>query len=106
MTTHWHRREPGGAVKHWVKSNAIKMYDKAGAVLRIETVINDPTEFFVHRPREVISQKPGGNRSLRKPGMMLCFGHGTEARYADGLRHRDSAGATDSAGGSALLARH
>ena len=51
VRTHWHRREPGGAVKHWVKSNAIKMYDKAGAVLRIETVINDPSEFFVHRPR-------------------------------------------------------
>ena len=27
------------------------MYDKAGRVLRIETVINDPKEFFVHRPR-------------------------------------------------------
>ena len=27
------------------------MYDKAGRVLRIETVINDPREFFVHRPR-------------------------------------------------------
>ena len=51
VKTHWHRREPGGAVKHWVKRNALKMYDKAGVVLRIETVINDPTEFFVHRPR-------------------------------------------------------
>ena len=51
VRTHWHRREPGGAVKHWIKGNAIKMYDKAGAVLRIETVINDPGEFFVHRPR-------------------------------------------------------
>jgi hypothetical protein len=51
VRTQWHRREPGGAVKHWIKRNAIKMYDKAGAVLRIETVINDPSEFFVHRPR-------------------------------------------------------
>ena len=51
IRTHWHRREPGGAVKHWIKGNAIKMYDKAGAVLRIETVINEPGEFFVHRPR-------------------------------------------------------
>ena len=51
VRTHWRRREPGAAVKHWVKSNAIKMYDKAGRVLRIETVINDPREFFVHRPR-------------------------------------------------------
>jgi hypothetical protein len=52
VKTHWHRREPGAAVKHWVKRNALKMYDKAGTVLRIETVINDPREFFVHRPRQ------------------------------------------------------
>jgi hypothetical protein len=51
VQTHWHRREPGGSVKHWVKGNAIKMYDKHGTVLRIETVINNPREFFVHRPR-------------------------------------------------------
>ena len=47
----WHPREPGGGVKHWVKRNALKMYDKEGSVLRIETVINNPKEFFVHRPR-------------------------------------------------------
>jgi hypothetical protein len=49
--TRWHRREPGAAVKHWIKRNALKMYDKVGRVLRIETVINDPKEFFVHRCR-------------------------------------------------------
>lgn len=52
VRTHWHRREPGAAVKHWIKRNALKMYDKDGRVLRIETVINDPREFFVHRCRE------------------------------------------------------
>jgi hypothetical protein len=52
VKTHWRRREPGAAVKHWVKGNALKMYDKGGTVLRIETVINDPREFFVHRPRQ------------------------------------------------------
>jgi hypothetical protein len=51
VRTHWHRREPGAAVKHWVKRNALKMYDKDGTVLRIETVINNPREFFVHRVR-------------------------------------------------------
>jgi hypothetical protein len=52
VRTHGHRREPGAAVKHWVKRNALKMYDKHGTVLRIETVINNPREFFVHRPRQ------------------------------------------------------
>jgi hypothetical protein len=51
VTTRWHRREPGGAVKHYIKGNAIKMYDKAGLVLRIETVINRPHEFRVYRHR-------------------------------------------------------
>jgi hypothetical protein len=51
VRTYWHRREPGAAVKHWVKRNALKMYDKDGRVLRIETVINNPREFFVHRAR-------------------------------------------------------
>jgi hypothetical protein len=51
VQTRWHRREPGAAVKHWIKGNAIKMYDKHGSVLRIETVIRNPREFFVHRVR-------------------------------------------------------
>jgi len=51
VRTHWHRREPGASVKHWVKRNALKMYDKDGSVVRIETVINNPKEFFVHRVR-------------------------------------------------------
>jgi hypothetical protein len=49
--TKWHRREAGAAVKHWIKRNALKMYDKDGTVLRIETVIHDPREFYVRRQR-------------------------------------------------------
>jgi hypothetical protein len=48
----WDRRQPGASVKHWIKRNVLKMYDKDGTVLRIETVINDPKEFFVHRCRD------------------------------------------------------
>lgn len=51
ITTRWYRRQPGAAVKHWIKRNALKMYDKDGLVLRIETVINNPREFYVHRHR-------------------------------------------------------
>jgi hypothetical protein len=51
VKTTWQRRQPGAAVKHWMKRNALKMYDKDGTVLRIEPVINDPSEFFVHRCR-------------------------------------------------------
>ncbi len=45
-------RWPGARVKHRVKNNWLKMYDKFGCVLRIETVINNPREFKVRRLRQ------------------------------------------------------
>jgi hypothetical protein len=45
-------REPGARVKHRVKENWLKMYDKFGVILRVETVINNPREFKVRRCRE------------------------------------------------------
>jgi hypothetical protein len=43
------RRTEGVRVKHRVDDNSIKMYDKQGSVLRIETTINDPRRFRVRR---------------------------------------------------------
>ena len=43
------RRLEGIRVKHRVEENSIKMYDKQGSVLRIETTINNPRRFRVHR---------------------------------------------------------
>jgi hypothetical protein len=43
------RRIEGIRVKHRVEENSIKMYDKQGSVLRIETTINNPRRFRVHR---------------------------------------------------------
>jgi hypothetical protein len=45
-------RLPGTRVKHRVKNNWLKMYDKFGLILRIETVINQPREFKVRRQRQ------------------------------------------------------
>jgi hypothetical protein len=42
-------RIPGCRIKHRVKENWLKMYDKAGLVLRVETVINNPEEFKVRK---------------------------------------------------------
>jgi hypothetical protein len=44
-------RWPGARIKHCMKNNWLKMYDKFGLVLRIETVINNPREFRVRRLR-------------------------------------------------------
>lgn len=49
LLNHASRRWPGARVKHRMKENWIKMYDKLGCVLRIETVINRPNEFFIRR---------------------------------------------------------
>lgn len=45
------RRLEGVRIKHWVHENSIKMYDKAGSLLRIETTINNPERFKVRRRR-------------------------------------------------------
>lgn len=52
-------------IKHRVKRNWIKMYNKEGQILRVETVINDPGDWMVYR------SKPGAKgqkvwRHMRK----------------------------------------
>jgi len=44
-------RLPGACIKHFMKRNWLKMYDKLGLLLRVETVINQPGEFKVLRER-------------------------------------------------------
>jgi hypothetical protein len=41
----------GARIKHRMKTNWLKMYDKFGLILRVETVINSPKEFWVYRTR-------------------------------------------------------
>src|SRR2546427_4132711 len=43
------KRIAGSPIKHRVKQNWLKMYDKAGSVLRLEMVINDPEGFTVRK---------------------------------------------------------
>ncbi len=43
------QRDPGARIKHRMKGNWLKMYDKFGQVLRVETVINQPREFKIFR---------------------------------------------------------
>jgi hypothetical protein len=42
-------REPGACIKHYLKNNWLKMYDKFALLLRVETVINQPGDFKVFR---------------------------------------------------------
>jgi hypothetical protein len=58
-------RPEGIRIKHQVKGNSVKMYDKQGSVLRVETTVNQPREFKVYRGTEA---EPGKKqwRNLRK----------------------------------------
>jgi hypothetical protein len=43
------KRPQGWRIKHEIKGNRMKIYDKHGCILRIETVINNPKDFRVRR---------------------------------------------------------
>jgi len=46
------QRPEGIRVKHSVNANSIKMYDKQGSVLRVETTINRTRDFRVYREKQ------------------------------------------------------
>jgi hypothetical protein len=46
------RRAEGVRIKHRVGENSVKMYDKEGSVLRVETTINDVDDFKTFRTPE------------------------------------------------------
>ncbi len=47
--TKYNKQIQGTRIKHFMGANSIKMYDKASKVLRVETTVNDITEFKVYR---------------------------------------------------------
>src|SRR5271166_1960690 len=68
-------REPGACIKHFMKRNWLKMYDKLGLLVRVETVINQPGEFKVLRD----CQHRDGTTSLG--WFAMCKGVGNLHHY-------------------------
>ncbi|MEK7838808.1 MAG: hypothetical protein AAB328_12600 [candidate division NC10 bacterium] len=66
IVTSFKDRAEGVRVKHWMRGNSVKMYDKAGSVLRVETTIARPTDFKVLRPPHDDPDGPLDWRPLRK----------------------------------------
>lgn len=56
----------GVRVKHHAGANSIKMYDKQGSVLRIETTVNDPSRFRVWRRAQGDAKSKLAWRRMRK----------------------------------------
>lgn len=59
-------RPEGTRLKHALNHNSIKMYDKQGSVLRVETTINDPRDMKVYRTKEGDPKGPQSWQRLRK----------------------------------------
>lgn len=59
-------RPEGIRVKHQAFGNAIKVYDKGGSLLRIETTINNPGAFQSYRSSESEPDGPKSWRPMRK----------------------------------------
>jgi hypothetical protein len=60
------QRPEGMRVKHRLNKNSIKMYDKQGSVMRVETTINCPHDMKVYRPKEGDEGGPKSWRYMRK----------------------------------------
>jgi hypothetical protein len=52
VVTDLKERPEGVRLKHRLNNNSIKMYDKQGSVLRVETTLNNARDMKVYRPKE------------------------------------------------------
>jgi hypothetical protein len=66
VTSDLSERPEGLRIKHRMNHNSIKMYDKQGSVLRIETTINDARDLSVYRTKESDPQGAKKWQRLRK----------------------------------------
>jgi hypothetical protein len=88
-------RPEGARIKHRAGANSIKMYDKQGSVLRIETTLNDAGPFKTFRKAEKRASrtKPGNNKKCWRPlrkavadvGRRAAICRGTNKRYLESL---------------------
>jgi len=62
----YRRRYEGLRVKHWKNHNSVKMYNKSGSILRIETTITNPRDFKVFRHPEDNKHRPASWQKMRK----------------------------------------
>jgi hypothetical protein len=82
-------RQEGIRLKHYLGHNSLKMYNKQGTVLRIETTINDARAIRQYRASEADPEGPKSWRPMRKGVDSLPrraeFSQGCNARYLEAL---------------------
>ena len=94
VTSDYKDRPEGVRVKHQAFGNSVKVYDKGGSLLRIETTINNPGAFQSYRSRE---GDPDGQKSWRPMRKGVADMHRraevsgqSNDRYADALASLDT----------------
>jgi hypothetical protein len=75
-------RPEGVRIRHTLNGNWLKMYDKEGSVLRVETTIVRPREFRIYRAEEGDSKGQKSRRILRK-GVSDMYRRGQVCRAAN-----------------------
>jgi hypothetical protein len=89
VVSHKVERTEGVRLKHWLEENSVKMYDKAGSVLRIETTINNPRRFRALREVQGKDRTRLAWRPMRKGISDLArrveISQAVNARYLDAL---------------------
>jgi hypothetical protein len=87
-------RPEGLRIKHRMNHNSIKMYDKQGSVLRVETTINDARDLSVYRTTESDPQGDKKWQRLRKGVVDLPrraeISQAANARYLTALAEVDA----------------
>jgi hypothetical protein len=87
-------RPEGIRIKHRVNRNSVKLYDKQGSVMRVETTINDPYGLKVFRPAEGDSNGKLSWRPMRKGIADLHrraqLSQASNERYLDALSSVDT----------------
>jgi hypothetical protein len=95
VTSDVKQRPEGVRIKHRVKANSVKLYDKFGSVLRVETTLNDPRDFKVYRCKQGSPDQQPGWHSLRKNVADLprraAVSQKSNERYLDALATIDDA---------------
>lgn len=88
VTSSCRKRPEGVRVKHTVKQNSVKVYDKQGSVLRVETTLNNVRDFKTFDP-----EAKNKWRAMRKGVSDLHrraeVSHASNRRYLDALASLD-----------------
>jgi hypothetical protein len=82
VTTSLKERPEGVRLRHTVNGNSLKVYDKQGSVLRVETTLVHPEHFKVYRPAEGDPEKRLRWQRLRR-GVADLWRRGEVSRAAN-----------------------